>query len=224
MKHKRILLDIEVQRDFFHPCGSCYRPESTPVARRIYRLFDWVRRNRLTVISTLLRVRPNERGPLAAVPHCVEGTDGERKLSRTVLASRINLGLRNITDLPEDLLNRYRQVVFEKRDTNLFDHLRAERMITELPPATFIVCGTGIARGIVEAAIGLRARGFGVVLASDAVLALDDPMEPMALQRMRAKGVVFTSTSRIVSPRAAAVRGIFRTVATRSLAKERRLW
>ena len=200
MKHERILLDIEVQRDLFDRAGSFYTKPAAEVAGNIYRLFAWARKNRIPVVSTVLRVRPDRLGPLVDVPHCVDGSGGERKLLRTILPRRINFGLRNITDLPLDLFRRYQQAIFEKRYTDIFLHERAERLITELRSGTFILCGAGVAKGIVEAAVGLRFRGFGVVVASDAVLDLGDRHAAMARLRMEAKGVVFVPTDRIVAP------------------------
>ncbi len=201
MKFKRILMDIETQRDFFHPAGSCYVRSASRGAANIYRLFAQARRGEWRVLSTVLRIRRDEHGPLADVPHCVEGTDGERKLTRTVLTNRINLGLRNTTDLSRDIFDTDRQVIFEKRYTDIFAHARAERLITELPPATFILCGAGVAHGIVEAAVGLRYRGFGVILAVDATADLGDPAADMAMRRMQTKGVIFAPTDEIVAPR-----------------------
>ena len=114
------------------------------------------------MISTVLRVRKFERGPLSCnVPYCVEDTEGEKKLAKAILPRRINLGLRNSTDLPPNIFKHYQQVIFEKRDTDIFAHARAERLITELPQgASFIICGAGISFGIVQAAVGLRSRGL----------------------------------------------------------------
>jgi nicotinamidase-related amidase len=201
MRYERILLDVESQHDFFAPGGSCYSREASERAANIYRLFGWARRNEVPVISTVLRVRSGEIGPLADVPHCIEGSEGERKLLRTVLPKRVNLGLRNTTDLPRELFDRYQQVIFEKRQTDLFRHAAAERLITETSEATFVICGAGVARGIVEAAVGLRNRGFGVILASDAVVDLDDPLAPMAYNRMEAKGVISAPTEKITDTR-----------------------
>ena len=151
---------------------------------------------------------------MAKVPHCIDGTDGEHKLSRTVLPRRINLGLRNTTDLPPHLLRDYQQIIFEKRNTDIFVHARIERLITELPPATFIICGAGVAKGIAEAAIGLRYRGFGVILAKDAALDLDDELAEMASRRMEAKGVIFAPTGEIVAPKGVRQAVQFRSPAT----------
>ncbi len=200
LHHNRILLDVETQRDFFAPGGACYTSAASEIAKRIYKLLDWAKREQVPVISTLLRVRPHEKGPLCEPPHCVDGTDGEQKLSRTVLPRRINLGLRNSTDLPDDLFEHYQQVIFEKRTTDLFDHARAERLITELPPTTFVICGAGVAHGIAEATVGLRSRGFGVIIAGDAVLDLGHPLAEMAHRRMEAKGAIFVPTAEIIAP------------------------
>ena len=200
MRFEKILLDIEVQRDLFSPGGSLFAPESTAAARNIRRLFAWARRRRIPVLSTVLRNRPGRRGPLAPVPHCVVGTDGEKRISGTLLSRRIDLGMLNSTDLPADIFSQYQQVIFEKRHTDILLHSRAERLLTELEADAFVVCGGGSARGIVEAVVGLRQRGFKIILAADAIVDLDDPHAEMAWLRMLAKGAVPLGTDEIVAP------------------------
>lgn len=200
MNFDLILLDIEVQRDFFVTRGHCYTPEAATARPNIYALFDWAKKNEQPIISTVLRVPPGRVGPLAETPHCIEGTSGERKLARTVVKPYLNLGLQNTTDLPNDLFRHYRQAIFEKRNTDIFLHARAERLLSELPQVSFILCGAGVAHGIVQAAVGLRMRGFGVVLATDAVLGLDDSHAGMAYSRMNAKGVLLLKTREIIKP------------------------
>lgn len=200
MDPERILLDIDCQRDFFSPGGNYYDATAGKAARNIHRLFAWARANKVPVISTVLRVRPSEIGPLADRPHCVDGTEGEKKLPKTILPRRINMGLRNTTDLPEDIFKSYQQVIFETRDPDLFEHARAERLITELPKATFVLCGAGVSTGIVQTAVGLRSRGFSVILAEDAALVLRPQPAEMAHLRMAAKGVVYAPTAKIVAP------------------------
>ena len=200
MHFERILLDVEAQRDFFSPGGSCYGPGSAAAARNVRRLFRWARGNRIPVISTVLRVRPRRRGPLAPVPHCVEGSDGEKRMSGALLPRHVDLGMRNSTDLPRDIFGQYQQVILEKRHTDIFLHARAERLLTELDADTLVVCGAGSARGVAEAVIGLRHRRFKIILAADAILDLGDPRAEMAWLRMVAKGAIPLSTAEIVAP------------------------
>jgi len=199
MSHERFLLDMETQHDFFVRGGSCYREGASEAAKRIYALFAMARTARIPVISTVLRVRATQLGPLADVPHCIDGTRGERKLAGTVLRRRINLGLRNTTDLPPDLLERYQQVIVEKRHTDILKHARLERLITRIGHGTFLLCGAGVAGGLAEAAIGLRSRGFQVIVAADAVLDLGHLDASMARRRMKAKGSLFLPTRQIVA-------------------------
>jgi len=145
------------------------------------------------------------------VPYCIEGTDGELRVPRTLLRRHVAYGTRRTTDLPEDILDKYQQVVFEKRHPNIMTNLRFERLLTQLGGrGTFIICGAGVAGGIAQAAIALRCRKFSVVLAEDAIADLGDPRREMALLRMAAKGVVFCPTAKIVVPPAAAKRPRFR--------------
>lgn len=153
-------------------------------------------------MSTVLRLRPGETSVLSARPHCIEGSDGERKLSRTILSNHIDLGIRNSTDLPVDIFSRYRQVIFEQRSPDIFAHARPERLISQLEAGTFVICGAGMTSGVVEAAVGLRKRGFAVIVASDAVLDLGGDA-PMARLRAEVKGALFLTTRRIVATRPA---------------------
>ena len=140
---------------------------------------------------------------MGVAPHCISDTFGERKVPLTVLDRRINFGLRNEAHLPADALKDYQQLIFEKRHTDIFHHARIERLISETEPTEIIICGAGVGQGIVEAAIGLQARGFGVVIAKDAVLDLDAPNQYMPVERMRAKGCLFHSTDDIIATTAA---------------------
>ncbi len=199
MRYERILMDISAQRDFFSPGGSCYVPSALAAARNIRSLFTWARKQRIPVMSMVLRCRRGEIGPLADVPHSIEGTDGEKRIYGTVLRSCIDLGMRNVTDLPKNIFDRHRQVIFEMRGTDVFSHSRTERLLTELEVETFVVCGAGSAHGIVEAVVGLRMRGKKIILADDAILDLDDPKAHYAWLRMLAKGSVPMSTEDIVA-------------------------
>lgn len=199
MRYEKVLLDVETQRDFFSPGGACYTPAAVEAARNIRRLFAWARRDNLPVISTVLRLKPGRKGPLGPAPHCIEDTAGEKRVNGTLLRRYVDMGIRNTTDLPDDLFRRCQQVIFEKRFTDIFVHVRAERLLTELQADTFVVCGAGSAHGIVEAVVGLRSRGCKVVLATDAILDLDDPQAKMAWLRMLAKGAVPLTTDEVVA-------------------------
>jgi len=87
MVHERILLDIETQRDFFEPGRSCYSPDASRAAQSIYRLFSWARIDHIPVISTVLRVRANEHGPLTSAPIALRARTAKRSSPRHCCAT-----------------------------------------------------------------------------------------------------------------------------------------
>lgn len=199
MKPARVLLDVDTQFDFFWPEGSRYCPAASHVGGNIRRLFNWAWEMQIPVISTVLRIRPSESWLHGEVPYCLEDTEGERKMPGTLLPRYVDLGVRNVTDLPVGLFRRYQQVIFEKRVSDVFSHAGLERLITELRSAAFVVCGAVLTGGILQAALGLRHRGSHVILAADAVLDLDEESAEMACRRLEAKGVVFLPTGEIIA-------------------------
>lgn len=197
-----ILIDLETQRDFFMPDGSFYTPRAGEVRKNIYTLFDWARCEHIPVISSVLRFHPGDLGPLGSRPHCVEGTSGERKLLNTTVHPMIDLGMRNSTDLPDNLFDCYNQIIIEKRASDLFLHARAERLFTEFMGSgkCFVLCGADVAGGLTLTALGLRNRGFGVVLAADGFVSPGKwDSANLEIPRMQAKGVVFMRTQDIIS-------------------------
>jgi nicotinamidase-related amidase len=199
MDKQPILMDIHVQRDIFVPGGALYSPEHRKAAANIYRLFDWAKSGGVPVISSVLLVRPGRRGPLSDTPHCVEGTPGEQKLARTLLPRRVNLGLSPNADLPREIFSHVQQVIFESRDVDLFNHMRFERLITELPEmCEFVLCGASITLGIKQAVLGLRNRGHSVVLAEDAVVDLGHPLTEMSWLQVLAKSARPLPTVQII--------------------------
>ncbi|MFW6154397.1 MAG: isochorismatase family protein [Planctomycetota bacterium] len=165
---------------------------------KLYRLFRWARRAEVSVLSAKLLARWGHHGPFSLEPHCVDGSGGEEKLARTLLGRRIDLGLAHTADLPRDLLSDYQQVIFETLDEDVLHHQKFERLITELVGSrTFILCGAGIAAGIKQAVLGLRSRGHEVIIASDAVLDLNDPETEMAWLRILAKGARLMTVDQI---------------------------
>ena len=192
-------MDIHVQRDFFVPGGALYHQDHRKAAGNIYQLFDWAKMAGVPVISSLIGVRAGRRGPYGPQPHCVEGTPGEQKLARTLLPRRMNLGLSHTADLPRGVLEQVQQVIFEARDVDIFNHLKFERLITELTaPCDFVLCGASVAQGIKHAVLGLRNRGHGVIIAEDAVVDLGDPMTEMAWLQILAKSARPLPTVQII--------------------------
>ena len=192
MNHDLILLDIDTQEDFFLPAGSLYTGAAEVIRTNIYKLFGWAKRKEIPIISTTLRLTPGAAGPYGTRSYCQQSTHGEMKLSRTRLMHSVNLGIRNISDLPGDLFEHYQQVIVERSFMDVFRHQRLERLIMQNRHARFVVCGAGLCRSVVQAVIGLCARGIPTIVPVDSVLNIVNDDTQMVWKRMLAKNALLT--------------------------------
>ena len=197
MEQKIILLDIDTQEDFLLPAGSLYTGQAELIRSNICKLFGWAKRNCVPVLSTVLRLSPNQAGPYGTRKHCIDATHGELKLSQTLLKSHVNLGSRNIGDLPNNLFEEYQQIIVERHFMDIFQHHRLERIIMQNRHAQFIVTGAGLCRSVVQAVIGLCARGIRTIVPVDAVLNIINEDTEMVYKRMQAKNAIITHTHEI---------------------------
>ncbi len=201
MQYERILLDFETQRDYFDPSGKCFQKGADRVLTNVRRLFKWVRAEHVPVISTMLWT-PQSRDVIPVDdddPVCVVGTPGSKKVGGTVLPKHITFDYRNTTDLPWALFDSYQQVVFESRFTDIFVHPRIDRLITQLGKSTYIICGATLDGSVMQAVLGLRARGAGVIVVCDAVLSPAGSDTDMEYRRLDAKGAVICTASQVIA-------------------------
>ena len=199
MQYERILLDFETQRDYFDACGKCVYKNADRVISNVRRLFKWVRREHVPVISTMLWTPQSRDATLGDNSVCVAGTPGSKKVGGTILPKHIIFDYRNSTDLPCALFESYQQVVFESRFSDIFAHPRIDRLVTQLGPSTYIICGATLDASVIQAVLGLRSRGASVIVVRDAVLVPDGYDAEMGYRRVAAKGAVLCSTSQVIT-------------------------
>ncbi len=93
------------------------------------------------------------------------------------------------TDLPSGLLRRCRQVIFEKRGADPFEHPKFDRLLNQIQVAEYVVFGLATESAVKHTVLGLLARGKQVRLVIDATAGRNPHETEMALRQMMAKGV-----------------------------------
>lgn len=183
---KRVVIDIDTQKDFFLADGaSCVRNHRR-VLMNIRRVLAWSRVKNVRVISTTL-CQPGRNSDSFRTP-------GWQKISYTLRRKRIEFIPDGSTDLQRDLFVNYDQVILDKRTIDPFDEPRADRLLSELRADEMIVIG-GIAEGAVVATVlGLLQRGKRVTVLIDAVGTHDRQQADVAFRKMRAKGALLSET------------------------------
>ena len=99
-RHRRILVDINTQKDFLLAGGNACIRNHRRVLAHIRRVMAWARAQHVPIISTA-EVYPNNNGD-DMIGYCIDGTDGQKKIPYTLFKDRISFAADGNTDLPRD--------------------------------------------------------------------------------------------------------------------------
>lgn len=194
-KRRRILIDVNTQKDFLLAEGTACTRNHRRVLANIRRTMAWARRKHIPVISTC-EVYSNNNG-ISAVNYCLDGTEGQKKIRYTLLDNRIYFAADGSMDLPRDVLRQYQQVILHKRCVDPFEEPRIERLLTEIMSSEFILIGATAEAAVKAMALGLLHRGKKVTLITDAIGSHNKKDAMMAVRKMKAKGARLTETRKI---------------------------
>jgi nicotinamidase-related amidase len=192
LRRKRVLVDVDTQKDFLIACGTSCIKNHRRVLMNIRRVYAWARTKHIRVVSTSL-CKPGKNGD----NFCIAGTDGQKKVSYTLRNKRFIFEADNSTDLSRDLFTRFDQIILNKRCENPFDEPRVERLLTELKADEFVVIGALGEGAVASTVLGLLQRGKRVVVLTDAVGVLDRHAADVAFRKMKAKGAILSETKNI---------------------------
>jgi nicotinamidase-related amidase len=193
LTRKRVIVDVDTQKDFFLADGSvCVRNHRRLLAN-IRRLMTWARLYGVHIISTA-QIHHNGNGHLSKPHWCVEGTDGMRKIHYTLVSRRKSFESDGSTDFLKDVLKENDQLILFKRCADPFKEPRADRILTELKADEFIIIGATVEDAVKATVLGLLQRGKRVSIVIDAVGSHDKNAADIAIRQMQAKGARLIET------------------------------
>jgi nicotinamidase-related amidase len=190
---RRVLIDVDTQRDFLVADGAACVRNHRRVLSNIRRVAAWARRNDIRVISTIQLYSRNG----GKINYCIDGTDGPKKISYTLRSNRRLFDADGNTDLPRDVMRIHEQVIFGKRCVDPFEEPRIERFFSETNIEEFIVIGADIEKSVKATVLGLLQRGKRVMVVIDATGIHDRNEADLAIRQMQAKGAQFIETKAI---------------------------
>jgi nicotinamidase/pyrazinamidase len=213
-------VDVDVQIDFCEADGSLYVPGSpnerfralTGVARaRGIPIFGSVDSHAFDAWEFASNdVQPPGGGPKPNFPdHCVKGTRGWLKMEGTLpdrhrFVPNVPLVAAAVASLAEELLRGEVQgLYFEKEVYSLFANPNAEALLTKFVaarPSRFVVYGVATDYCVKAAALGLRERGYDVVVLRDAIAGITEPGVRDALAELGAAGCALATSTELGLP------------------------
>ncbi len=193
IRRKRVIVDVDVQRDLFVADGLACVRNHRRVLMNIRRVMAWARLTNVHVISTIL-ANGNINGQIC----CKTACPGAEKIRYTLRNNRIFFPADGSTDLSRELFQKYEQVIIAKRTINPFDEPRADRLFTEINAEEIIVVGAAAEGAVRETVLGMLQRGKKVVVLIDATGSHDKNAADIAFRKMAAKGAKLIETRKLV--------------------------
>ena len=194
-RRKQILVDIDTQKDFLLADGKACIRNHRRVLAHIRRIMAWARVRNIPIISTA-EVYPDNNGE-STIDYCIDGTEGQKKIHYTLFNDRVTFVADGNTDLPRDMLRRYKQIVLHKRCVDPFDEPRIDRLLSEVLANEFILVGTTLEGAVKMTALGLLQRGRKVTVVVDAVGSHSKKEAMLTLRKMETKGAKMIDTRKL---------------------------
>jgi nicotinamidase/pyrazinamidase len=202
-----VLWDVDTQNDFMLPAGKLYVPGAEETAPAMRRLVEAARAAGIVHVASAddheltdpeISDEPDFRNTYP--PHCLRGTRGAQKIPETEQADPLPLALIPFPPglIPELIAGR-RELLFLKKNFNVFTNPNTDPVLEALDPAEILVFG--VATDVCDdAAIrGFLQRGRRVRFIEDAARGLDEERVQECTAAWRAAGVEFTTTDEVVS-------------------------
>jgi nicotinamidase/pyrazinamidase len=193
-----VFVDVDTQRDFLDPSGSLFIPGSGAILANLARLTLAARERSIPILATACAHTLDEVDPEPFPPHCLIGSEGQRRIAETEWRGGVALApgvtLPDSEPLPLHLtLEKTRYDIFSRPDAPAV----VSRYAQERP--TFVVYGVATDYCVRAAVLGLAGLGHDVAVVVDAVWAIEPAHEADLLGEFVANGAWLTLTDVILA-------------------------
>lgn len=194
---KTVFFDIDTQLDFVVAGGALYVPGSELLTPRLSALSRFAAKSGIPLVSTVDAHSEDDPEFKAWKPHCILGTQGQQKLSETLIDRQYTLSTEQ-GSLDSTLVRPAAQIVVEKQHVDCFTNPNLAALLRLLNAERFVVYGVVTEVCVLHAVRGLLAIGAKVELVADAIQALDERVGREALDELTENGVELTTTAGVL--------------------------
>ena len=175
--------DVDTQIDFLSPAGELYVPQAEEIIPNLRRLTKYAADHHIPIVSSTDAHLPTDPEFAQYPPHCLVGTEGQRKVEGTLLPRHYVIPNQKI-DLPDNL-TEYPQIIVEKQSFDVFANPNTDRLLTALGKREIILYGVVTEICVDHAARGLLERGYHVNVVNNAIEGLDSQLASATLAYVR---------------------------------------
>ena len=189
-----VFVDIDTQRDFLEESGALYVPGSRSILANLERLSRFAASRGIPVVATACCHSADDPELSQFPPHCMAGTDGQRRVEATARPDSVVLGAGDRLEgpLPGHL-------TLEKQVFDVFSRPDADGLIARYDEGkpTFVVYGVATDYCVRAAVEGLLARRCRVAVVVDAVRAIDPDAEAALLDDWARRDALLVMTDAV---------------------------
>jgi nicotinamidase/pyrazinamidase len=200
-----LLWDVDTQVDFVRSNGKLPVPDAETAVPAMERLVRWAKETGVTHLATAddheltdPEISDEPDYETTFPPHCLRGTPGVAKIPETAQRDPLPLSLTPYPPgLVPALVRGRRELLVLKKTYSAFSNPNLEPLLEALDPDEVLVFGVATDVCNHAAIMGLLARGRKVAFVEDASRGLSEERVAAALERWRAGGVRFTSSTEV---------------------------
>jgi nicotinamidase/pyrazinamidase len=206
-----IFWDVDTQVDFMVPGGKLYVPDAAAITANLARLTGYARERGIPRVASVddhrlqdpeISDTPDFRETYP--PHCLHGTEGQRKIPATAMASPVVVP--NRREDPAALGARLRahrgEILIEKSRFDVFTNPNTSAVLDALDPQTIVVYGVAQDVCDAQAIRGFLERGqAAVVFVEDAARPIDAARGRALLAEWKTRGVQVMRTADVLAGR-----------------------
>jgi nicotinamidase/pyrazinamidase len=198
IQSKKVLWEVDAQRDFMLPGGALYVPGAERLLPNIQKLVQLARKGDAFLISSACQHTPNDPEFKVFPPHCVRGTPGAELVPEARAKKICTVPSDEAFVLPNNL-RTYEQVLLEKQKLDVFTNPHTARIVEQFASDTeFIVFGVVTEYCVHLAAKGLLDRSRRVALVVDAIETLKKEEGDKTVSELAARGARLVSTEEVI--------------------------
>ena len=184
------------------PGGALYVPGAERLIPKLIRILDFARKNSVSVLSSADAHGSNDPEFQEFPPHCITGTEGQRKIDATLLPRPFVFENKPADRNLVEIVKKHQQIIVQKQELDVFSNPVTEKLLRILPKHA-IVFGVTTEYCVKLAVVGLRRLGIKVAVVVDAVQALEPRTGEAAIEEIRRLGVEFITTETLLGTNAA---------------------
>lgn len=195
-----LFIDIDTQHDFIDVDGKLSVPGASRLVDTLGRLTAHAGREGIPILSSADAHLPDDPEFSSFPPHCIAGSNGQRKLASTLLESRVVVpasGDGMPTDQPA-------QTIIEKVTFSMFSNPAVDTYLRQFTPKRAVVYGVATDYCVRQAVEGLVERKIPVTVVVDAIAGVTEEGSRSALEWFERSGVAVATAEEVVAQSASA--------------------